>query len=190
MSSFPKMESAFGSIFWNRELWRFKMQRGSWGFTAFSAMEFAVEIKCSEGFGWGLGEGRIRPLCWHHGSWLLSNQCFKTVAMLFLEGSRWERPSLYCSKKGRGKKSQTNPWRVFGFGVAGKLCVLCVPTSWPCKIDHLYFPCFIFQGEKKTPQPLIEGLSHEKGSRRCLIYAVMSNFGHGTSESYFPPPSF
>lgn len=150
MSSFPKMESAFGSIFWNRELWRFKMQRGSWGFTAFSAMEFAVEIKCSEGFCWGLGEGGIRPLCWHHGSWLLSNQCFKTVAMLFLEGSRWERPSLYCSKKGRGKKSQTNPWRVFGFGVAGKLCVLCVLHLGPVKYITYIFLVLFSKGEKKT----------------------------------------
>lgn len=60
MSSFPKLESVLGSIFWNRELWRCKMLNGSQGFTAFSAMGFAVLIKCSEGFWWGLGE--IQPL--------------------------------------------------------------------------------------------------------------------------------
>lgn len=144
MSSFPKLESAFGSIFWNRELWRFKMQSGSRGFIALSAMEFAVQIKCSEGFCWGLGEGGIQPL-YFLASWLLSNQCFKVCGHVISgRHSRWEKPSLYCSEKGRGKKSQTNPRRIFGFGVAGKLCVLCVLTSWPYKIYYLSFPWFIF----------------------------------------------
>lgn len=33
MSSFPKLPSVFGSIFWNRELWKLEMWNGSRGFT-------------------------------------------------------------------------------------------------------------------------------------------------------------
>lgn len=42
MSSSPKLQSVFGSIFWSRELGRFEMQNGAQGFTGFAAMEFGV----------------------------------------------------------------------------------------------------------------------------------------------------
>lgn len=96
----------------------------------------------------------------------------------------------------RKKKNQTNPRPLENIWVwcAGEalsperfFTLYLGPIKYITYLFHVLFP-----KEKKGGGGghSRQRLCHEKGSRRCLIYAVMSNFGHGTSESYFPPPSF
>lgn len=195
MTSFPQLKLAFVNIFQNSELHRFKIQNGFPGFTAFQAIEFCytVCIKCSEAW---RGE-HAYCISWHRGSQLLSSGV-KTVVMFFSgKDSKWKRPSLYCSQKEKRKKNQSNPrpleyiW-VWCGGEA--LCPLCPERFFTLYLGPIKYITYLFHvlfpKEKKRGGHSIQRLCHEKGSRRCLIYAVMSNFGHGTSESYFPPPSF
>lgn len=128
-----------------------------WFSRFYRAMEFAVWIKCSEGFCGDQGE-HSHSVSWHRGSWLLSNQWLKICGHLFLEDAAGGKDhSSTTVKKEEGKKKPNKPteniW-VWCCKPTGKICVLCVLTSWPYKIYHLSFPCFIFQGGKKnTNQP-------------------------------------
>lgn len=91
-----------------------------WFSRFYRAMEFAVWIKCSEGFCGDLGE-HSRSVSWHCGSWLLSNQWLKICGHLFLEDAAGGKDhSSTTVKKEEGKKSQTNPQRIFGFDVANQ----------------------------------------------------------------------
>lgn len=180
-SNFPKLQSDFGSIFWKGSCadWRCR-------FCSFLSNGWNVQ---RDFVGTGGNPATVFVGIMALGSPLSSG--WKSVAMSFLEDTARgkDHPSNTVKKEQEKKPSKPteNIW-VWCCKPTGKLCVLCVLTSWPYKISPIFSLLYFPRGKK--PQHLIQRLSHEKGSRRCLIYAVMSNFGHGTSENCFPPPSF
>lgn len=151
MSNFPKLQSDFGSGFWKGSCadWRCRMVLQVLQLSQQWSLLPRGNVQRDFVRTWG-NPATVFVGIMALGSSLSSG--WKSVAVSFLENTAVgkDHPSITVKKEQEKKPSKPteNIW-VWCCKPTGKLCVLCVLTSWPYKIYHLSFPCFIFQGGEK-----------------------------------------